>query len=196
MRTARYVQYRFLSVLNPKKNVYNPACHTINLTSRRPWGLHAILIGGLSFLQYLGKNILTKTLFSQRHTRNMLALNNTAQRHWNIQGTSTAWQLIFRRSEFCKKRQQGKAFSHVLLRSALPYWPFCSSLTLRCSTLLFPILPSLLFSSRLAPALIFSILPFSPLRLSIVSTLQFNCLCFCIYCNLILLFSLLYESGY
>ena len=41
---------------------------------------------------YPGKNILTKR-FSQWHTRNIPALNNTAQWHWDIQGT--AWQRDF-----------------------------------------------------------------------------------------------------
>ena len=41
---------------------------------------------------YPGKNILTKR-FSHWHTRNIPALNNTAQWHWDIQGT--AWQRDF-----------------------------------------------------------------------------------------------------
>ena len=41
---------------------------------------------------YPGKNIPTKR-FSQWHTRNIPALNNTAQWHWDIQGT--AWQRDF-----------------------------------------------------------------------------------------------------
>ena len=41
---------------------------------------------------YPGRNILTKR-FSQWHTRNIPALNNTAQWHWDIQGT--AWQPDF-----------------------------------------------------------------------------------------------------
>ena len=65
---------------------------------------------------YPGKNILIKC-FSQWHTRNIPALNNAAQWHWDIQGTF--WQRefyeILTRSlrdlcdmGFCKARQQGK----------------------------------------------------------------------------------------
>ena len=86
---------------------------------------------------YPGKNIPTKR-FSQWHTRKIPALNNTAQWHWDIQGT--AWQRDF--SEIltrslrdlceigiCKARQQG---SFLLFPSLLYATLITSTLQFYC----------------------------------------------------------------
>ena len=135
---------------------------------------------------YPGKSILAKR-FSQWHTRNIPALNNTEQWHWDIQ--STAWQRdfyeILTRSlrdlgfarEGRRARQQGKALYAALLLSTLPSWPP----TLLYSTLLYystlPHWP--LYSSRLCSTL-FSSLFYSSLLCStpLESLLLFNSILF------------------
>ena len=79
------------------------------------------------FHSYPGKKSILTTTLSQWHTRNIPVLNNTAQWHWDIQGT--AWQRDFyeirtrsyeicARSGFCTARQQGKAAG---IFSTLPF---------------------------------------------------------------------------
>ena len=74
---------------------------------------------------YPGKNILTKR-FSQWHTRNIPALNNTAQWHWDIQGT--AWQrdfyeILFTRSvrdrDFARQGSRDLFYSSLLCSTPL-----------------------------------------------------------------------------
>ena len=93
---------------------------------------------------YPGNHILTKRS-SQWHTRNIPALNNTAQWHWDIQGT--AWQRDFYEIRTRSLRDlyeigilQGKAAG---IFSTLPFS------ALRLSNHLYSSISSIRFSSRL-----------------------------------------------
>ena len=106
------------------------------------WNSYADCNALYRFLSVL--NILTKR-FSQWHTRNIPALNNTAQWHWDIQGT--AWQRDFYEIRTRSLRDlhkirilQGKAAG---IFSTLPFS------ALRLSNHFYSSISSIRFSSRL-----------------------------------------------
>ena len=136
MRTATLCTV-FLSILNLTQSVVNRMAHH-QLDSRRPGVLHVTLIGGLSFLPW--ETYILKKRFSQRHARNIPALNNTAQWHWDIQGT--AWQRDFyeiltrslRDRDFARQGSRARRQGSFLL---FPSILFSSLLYIVSSTLLF-----------------------------------------------------------